>query len=165
MQYELFQHLIQTTLKQLKYNIPCLLKFFTGNSINADAKEEINFTHVKSSTGEKIGIPKIKYGKTKLYDTAMEDRENQNKIDVPGYGACEGTLACSTCTLHFSQEDYDRLGLSEIDDEEQDLLARGVDVRDTFRLGCQVELAKEFEGISILIPEKQVDRCIFYLAR
>ena len=114
MQYELFQHLIQTALKQLKYNIPCLLKFFTGNSINADAKEEINFTHVKSSTGEKIG-------KTKLYDTVIEDSENQNKIDVPGYGACEGTLACSTRTLHFSQEDYDRLGLSEIDDEEQDL--------------------------------------------
>ena len=61
----------------------------------------------------------------------MEDRENQNKIDVPGYGAREGTLACSTCTLHFSQEDYDRLGLSEIDDEEQDLLDKGVDVRDT----------------------------------
>ena len=91
----------------------------------------------------------------------MEDRENQNKIDVPGYGAREGTLACSTCTLHFSQEDYDRLGLSEIDDEEQDLLDKGVDVIDTFRLGCQVELTKEFEGISNLIPEKQVDRRIF----
>ena len=75
----------------------------------------------------------------------MKDRENQNKIDVPGYGAREGTLACSTCTLHFSQEDYDRLGLSEIDDEEQDLLDKGVDVIDTFRLGCQVELTIEFE--------------------
>ena len=95
----------------------------------------------------------------------IEDCENQNKIDVPGYGTCEGTLACSTCTLHFSQEDYDRLGLSEIDNEEQDLLDKGVDVRDTSILGCQVELTKEFEGISILTPEKQVDRCVFYLAR
>ena len=86
----------------------------------------------------------------------IEDREKQNKIDVPGYGACEGTLASSTYTLHFSQEDYDRLGLSEIDDEEQDLLDKGVDVKDTFRLGCQVELTIEFEVISILIPGKQV---------
>ena len=64
--------------------------------------------------------------------------------------------------LHLkSQEHYDRPGLSEIDDEEQDLLDKGVDVRDTSRLGCQVELTKEFEGISILIPEKQVDGRIF----
>ena len=82
---------------------------------------------------------KIKYGKTRLNDTVIEDHEKQNKIDVPGYGACEGTLACSTCTLHFSQEDYDRIGLSEIDDEEQDLLDKGVDVIDTFRLDCQVD--------------------------
>ena len=76
--------------------------------------------------------------KTSLYDTVVEDRENQNKIDVPGYGPCEGTLACSTCTLHFSQEDYHRLCLSEIDEEEQDLLDEGVDVIDTFRLGCSL---------------------------
>ena len=104
------------------------------NSTNADAKEEINFTLVKLSTGEKINMSdftKIKYGKTRLYDTVNEDHEKQNKIDVPGYGACERTLASSTYTLHFSQEDYDRPGLSEIDDEEQDLLDKGVDVRDT----------------------------------
>ena len=59
--------------------------------------------------------------------------------------------------MELVKEDYDRLGLSEIDDEEQDLLDKGVDVRDTFRLGCRVELTKEFEGISILIPDKQVD--------
>ena len=90
-------------------------------------------------------FPKIKYGKTRLYDTVNEDHEKQNKIDVPGYGACERTLASSTYNLHFSQEDYDRLGLSEIDDEEQDLLDKGVDVIDTFKLGCQVELTIEFE--------------------
>ena len=148
------QHLIQTALKRLKivfsrkmsllnllratrnlpltplkYNIPCLLKFSSGNLTNADAKKRLISL---LSTGEKISIsafPKIKYDKIRLYDTVIEDRdrENQNKID----GACEGTLACSTCTLHFSQKDYDRLGLSEIDDEEQDLLDKGVDVRDT----------------------------------
>ena len=59
--------------------------------------------------------------------------------------------------IFLRKKDYDRLGLSEIDDEEQDFLDKGVDVRDTSRLGCQVELTKEFEGISILIPEKQVD--------
>ena len=33
--------------------------------------------------------------------------------------------------IFLRKKDYDRLGLSEIDDEEQDLLDKGVDVRDT----------------------------------
>ena len=103
------------TLTQLKYNIPCLLKFS-------------NVTRPTPTIRKRLIS----------YDTVIEDREKQNKIDVPGYGACEGTLACSTCILHFSQEDYDRLCLSEIDEEEQDLLDKGVDVIDTFRLGCSL---------------------------
>ena len=27
-----------------------------------------------------------------------------NDIDIDGFGACEGTLACSTCHLIFSEE-------------------------------------------------------------
>ena len=29
-----------------------------------------------------------------------------NEIDIDGFGACEGTLACSTCHLIFKQTDY-----------------------------------------------------------
>lgn len=32
-----------------------------------------------------------------------------NSIDLEGFGACEGTLTCSTCHLIFKQEDYDKL--------------------------------------------------------
>lgn len=32
-----------------------------------------------------------------------------NSIDLEGFGACEGTLTCSTCHLIFKQEDFDRL--------------------------------------------------------
>ena len=56
-------------LTPLKYNIPCLLKFSTGNSTNADAKKRLM-----------SAFPKIKYGKTRLYDTVIEDHEKQNKI-------------------------------------------------------------------------------------
>merc|ERR1712080_555782 len=138
-----------------KYNIPRLLKFSTGNSSNDKEKEKVNFTFVKLSTGEKINV-------SSKVDTNILDALNENKIDAPGFGACEGTLACSTCTVHFSQEDFDRLDLSNIDDEEMDYLDKVIDVRDTSRLGCQVELTKEFEGITILIPEKAIDRRIIH---
>lgn len=32
-----------------------------------------------------------------------------NSIDLEGFGACEGTLTCSTCHLILNQHDYDRL--------------------------------------------------------
>lgn len=32
-----------------------------------------------------------------------------NSIDLEGFGACEGTLTCSTCHLILKQDDYDRL--------------------------------------------------------
>lgn len=32
-----------------------------------------------------------------------------NSIDLEGFGACEGTLTCSTCHLIFKQEDFDKL--------------------------------------------------------
>lgn len=32
-----------------------------------------------------------------------------NSIDLEGFGACEGTLTCSTCHLILKQEDFDRL--------------------------------------------------------
>ena len=136
-----------------KQNIPCVFNFSTGNSSNE--KEKVNFTFHKLSTGEKIDV-------STMPETNILDALNENKIDAPGFGACEGTLACSTCTVHFSQEDFDRLDLSNIDDEEMDYLDKVIDVRETSRLGCQVELTKEFEGITILIPEKAIDRRIIH---
>ena len=45
-------------------------------------------------------------------------------------GACEGTLACSTCHLIFSKEDYDKLP-EEPSDEELDMLDLAYGLTDT----------------------------------
>nr|XP_014345260.1 PREDICTED: adrenodoxin-like [Latimeria chalumnae] len=44
---------------------------------------------------------------------------NQN-LEIDGFGACEGTLACSTCHLIFDKEVFKKLG--PIADEEMDML-------------------------------------------
>lgn len=31
-----------------------------------------------------------------------------NDLDIEGYGACEGTVTCSTCHVVLKKEDYDR---------------------------------------------------------
>ena len=75
-----------------------------------------------------------------------------NDIDIDGFGACEGTLACSTCHLIFKQEDFDRLP-DEATDEELDMLDLAYGLEDTSRLGCQVCMTKELDGLVVKVPE------------
>ena len=58
-----------------------------------------------------------------------------------GY-ACGGVCACSTCHV------YVLAGaslLSEMEDEENDILDKAFDVRSTSRLGCQAKIEREGE--------------------
>jgi ferredoxin len=54
-----------------------------------------------------------------------------NSVDLDGYGACEGTLTCSTCHLIFKKEDFDRLP-DKATDEELDMLDLAYDLTDTY---------------------------------
>lgn len=74
-----------------------------------------------------------------------------NNVDLDGFGACEGTLTCSTCHLIFSKPDYDKLP-SKPSDEEMDMLDLAYDLCDTSRLGCQVILTKDMDGLEVKVP-------------
>lgn len=74
-----------------------------------------------------------------------------NNIDLDGFGACEGTLTCSTCHLIFRQPDFDRLPTKPCD-EELDMLDLAYDLCDTSRLGCQVELTADMDGLEVRVP-------------
>ncbi|KAL6071563.1 hypothetical protein STEG23_024534 [Scotinomys teguina] len=56
----------------------------------------------------------------------------ENNLDIDGFGACEGTLACSTCHLIFEDHIYEKL--DAITDEENDMLdlAYGLTARSAF---------------------------------
>lgn len=62
-----------------------------------------------------------------------------NSVDLEGYGACEGTLTCSTCHLIFKREDFDRLP-DKPTDEELDMLDLAYDLTDTCVFICNVSL-------------------------
>jgi ferredoxin len=65
-------------------------------------------------------------------------------------GACEASIACSTCHVILEPEVYD--GLPEADDDENDMLDMAFGLTDTSRLGCQVKITKEHEGMIITLP-------------
>lgn len=92
---------------------------------------------------------KIK-AKGKIGDSLLDVVVN-NSIDLDGFGACEGTLTCSTCHLIFKKEDYDALP-TKPSDEELDMLDLAYDLSDTSRLGCQIILSEDLNGLEVRVP-------------
>ena len=68
------------------------------NNTNDDHLVEVVY---KRYTGEEFTA------KTRLGENLLDVMVNNKFVDKlqPGFGACEGTLACSTCHLIFSEED------------------------------------------------------------
>ena len=75
-----------------------------------------------------------------------------NDLDIDGFGACEGTLACSTCHVIFSEEDFSKIDEGATD-EELDMLDLAFGLTDTSRLGCQVCMSKALDGVIVKVPE------------
>ena len=74
---------------------------------------------------------------------------HQNDIDLEG--ACEGVCACSTCHLILPKELYDTL--EEPSEDEEDMLDMAFGLTDTSRLGCQITVTENMEGIRLQMPK------------
>ncbi|KAK0539775.1 mitochondrial matrix iron-sulfur protein [Tilletia horrida] len=70
--------------------------------------------------------------------------------DLPSAGACEGSIACSTCHVILEPEVYDKL--EEPSDDENDMLDLAFGLTDTSRLGCQVKVTKATDGMVAQLP-------------
>ena len=83
---------------------------------------------------------------------------HRNDIDLEG--ACEGSLACSTCHCIVAQEDFDRLETAS--EEEEDMLDLAFGLTHTSRLGCQIIMKDELDGLTVTLPaatrNMQVDK-------
>jgi 2Fe-2S ferredoxin len=73
---------------------------------------------------------------------------HRNNIDLEG--ACEGSLACSTCHVIVEQEDFVRL--AEPTEDEEDMLDLAFGLTHTSRLGCQIIMSEELDGLTVSLP-------------
>ena len=73
---------------------------------------------------------------------------HRNHIDVEG--ACEGSLACSTCHVIVDAEWYDLL--KEASEDEDDMLDLAFNLTQTSRLGCQIIITEELDGLTVRLP-------------
>jgi 2Fe-2S ferredoxin len=75
---------------------------------------------------------------------------HHNDIDLEG--ACEGSLACSTCHVIIDKEFYDKL--DEASEEEEDMLDLAFGLTSTSRLGCQIIITEKLDGLRVKLPKE-----------
>ena len=119
--------------------------FSTATSSHHDEggedKEKISVTFVnKDGTEKTISVP---------VGMSMLEAAHENDIELEG--ACEGSLACSTChVIVMDVKDYNKL--EDPTDEENDMLDLAFGLTETSRLGCQVIAKPELDGVRLALP-------------
>ena len=70
--------------------------------------------------------------------------------ELPVKGTCGGMALCSTCQVYVLSNHK----LSEMSEDEEDMLDQAFFVKDNSRLGCQLKLREELDGLEVeLAPE------------
>ncbi|GIY47443.1 ferredoxin-2, mitochondrial [Caerostris extrusa] len=102
-------------------------------------EEKVKFYFLFTKTGEKIEV---------------EGKVGQNVMevglanDVEMEGACEGTLACTTCHVYVEERIKNILPKANIDEE--DLLDRAPYLKSNSRLSCQIKVTKDIKDAVFL---------------
>jgi len=76
--------------------------------------------------------------------------EIAHKNHIPLEGACEGSLACSTCHVIIDEEFYTKL--KEASEDEEDMLDLAFGLTHTSRLGCQIMMSDALDGLRVKLP-------------
>uniref|UniRef100_A0A8C6HGM3 Ferredoxin-2, mitochondrial n=1 Tax=Mus spicilegus TaxID=10103 RepID=A0A8C6HGM3_MUSSI len=104
-------------------------------------RDEVNVVFVDRS-GKRIPV-RGKVGDNVLY------LAQRHGVDLEG--ACEASLACSTCHVYVSEAHLDLLPPPE--EREDDMLDMAPLLQENSRLGCQIVLTPELEGVEFALPK------------
>ncbi|XP_074562659.1 uncharacterized protein LOC141819218 [Curcuma longa] len=106
-----------------------------------ETEEKITVTFVDKDGDEKV--IKVPVG------MSMLEAAHENDIELEG--ACEASLACSTCHVIVMDVNYYNK-LEDPTDEENDMLDLAFGLTETSRLGCQIVAKPELDGIRLALP-------------
>ncbi len=82
--------------------------------------------------------------------TTVLEAAHNNDINLEG--ACEGSLACSTCHVVVDKEFFDKL--EEPSEDEEDMLDLAFGLTPTSRLGCQITMTQDLNGLTLVVPSQ-----------
>ena len=105
-------------------------------------------------------MPKITYiehnGKSHLIEVSkgLTVMEGAVKNNIPGIDAdCGGSCACATCHVYVDDKWFNKL--PEAEDAEKDMLDVAFEPNKLSRLGCQITVTEELDGLVVKMPLKQ----------
>lgn len=97
----------------------------------------------------------------------IEPNGNRRELDAPAgkslmqigrdagldiEGACDGAMACSTCHVYVDQAWMAKL--PKMGEDESDMLDLAFGVTDRSRLGCQIVMTEDLDGLTVALPKK-----------
>ena len=82
-------------------------------------------------------------------DTTIRDAIEE-KLSPDNYGVCGGNCACGTCHVYVTLSDFEKLKTAE-EEEISTLKEQAIKPTTHSRLGCQIELNKEHNNITVTI--------------
>mmetsp|Transcript_596 Transcript_596/g.1841 ORF Transcript_596/g.1841 Transcript_596/m.1841 type:complete len:183 (-) Transcript_596:561-1109(-) len=121
-----------------------------GPSVSADSPT-VNVVFVDTTTSSGDNAPETVTVSARVGETLLQ---TAHRHKIPVEGACEGVCACSTCHVILPDDLYDSLidvG-KEASEDEEDMLDMAPGLTPTSRLGCQVIVTEEMEGVEIKLP-------------
>jgi len=84
-------------------------------------------------------------------DMAMNIMEVCKAYDLPVEGTCGGMAMCASCQCYVLSD----VKLPERSDDEEAMLSEAYNVKEISRLGCQIPITKDLDGLVIeLAPEE-----------
>jgi 2Fe-2S ferredoxin len=101
-------------------------------------------------------MPKMTFvltdGKEQVVDApvGISVLEIAHKNHISLEGACEGSLACSTCHVIVDPAYYDKLKTAT--EDEEDMLDLAFGLSHTSRLGCQIIMSDALDGLKVSLP-------------
>ena len=66
-------------------------------------------------------------------------------------GVCGGMAMCASCQCYINSNH----GLPEMEDEEEAMLSEAFNVTENSRLGCQIQVTNEIDGLEITIAPEE----------
>ena len=105
-------------------------------------------------------MPKITYiehnGKTHIQEVpnGLSVMEGAVQNNIPGIDAdCGGSCACATCHVYVDEKWFKKLANKE--SAEEDMLDMAFEPNKFSRLGCQITVTDELDGMVVKMPSKQ----------
>ena len=74
----------------------------------------------------------------------------EEKLSPDNYGVCGGSCVCGTCHVYVAPDDFNKLKIAG-ENEIMTLEQAAISPTKHSRLGCEIELKKEYDNITVTI--------------